>query len=336
MNSDKGRLVAHTIRLLSILCLFTVSLWGQPPAKPALKGQFLDDSIEIGRPFRYALTYRHPPSAEVLFPDTSRHFLPFRVKEISVSPTQTTGEGLAAISRDSAVYTLISFETDSVQLLQVPIRLINASDCTYLTTQVDTVFLRSKLILPGAGTAPTQSLTLASQTQLARLQQQFNYPVLGEVLLVATALLTLIYLLFGQSIRRQLRIYQLYQQHKRFLRNYARLSRSLNADTAPESANQAVILWKTYLEQLERQPYASLTTPEIADRTGDDRVADALREADRMIYGGTFSAQSPDALRVLRDVASQAYRRRRYVMQTSSVPATSATLSENAESSTFS
>ncbi|WP_338874527.1 hypothetical protein WBJ53_02810 [Spirosoma sp. SC4-14] len=288
--------------------------------QPSLKGQFLTDSIEIGRPFRYALTYRHPPTAEVLFPDTAYHFLPFRVKEVTVSPTLTTGEGKIAVSRDSAVYTLISFETDSVQLLQVPIRLVNANDCTVIMSQIDTVFLRTHLKSPGSKSKFPKNLSLASETELAKLQQQFNYPVLGEVLLAAWALLTLIYLLFGRQMRRKWHLYQLYLHQKRFLRDYTKLSQQLSAENASEVANQAVIIWKTYLEELERQPYASLTTPEIAERTGDERVADALREADRMIYGGEFSGQAFDALRVLRTVAVQAYRRRRSSIQEATQP----------------
>ena len=314
---------------LLMLSQWTLPLvWAQPPVRLP-KGQFLTDSIEIGRPFRYALTYRHTPSAEVLFPDTSLNFKPFRVKEVTVSPTETTGEGAKAISRDSAVYTLISFETDSVQLLQVPIRVLNLTDCTTLMSQLDTVFLRSRLTALRSGMATAQSLTLASETQLAPLQQQFNYPLLIEVVAAIGASITLLYLLFGRLARRQWHLFQLRQHHVRFLRDYNRLTRQLNASTVADIANQAVIRWKTYLEELENQPYASLTTPEIAERTGDDRVGDALREADRMIYGNAFSERSPDALRLLRDVAAQAYHRRRNLFQ-SSEAADAATLPDAA------
>lgn len=318
--------MACTIRWLISFCLLGIPqlmplLRAQSLVRqPLLKGQFLTDSIEIGRPFRYALTYRHPPNVEVLFPDTASQFLPFRVKEVTVSPTLTTGEGKKAVSRDSAVYTLISFETDSMQLLQVPIRLVNVSDCTTIMSQIDTVFLRSHLTIPGTTTGSVRSLTLASETELTTLQQQFNYPILVEALIGAGALLTLIYLLFGQQIRRKWHLYQLYLHQKRFLRDYNRLSQQLSAENASEIANQAVIVWKTYLEELEQQPYASLTTPEIAERTGNERVADALREADRMIYGGEFSGQAFDALQVLRTVAVQAYRRRRSLIQESQQP----------------
>lgn len=277
-----------------------------PHAQPPV-GRFLNDSIEIGRPFQYALTYRHSPRAEVLFPDTARHFAPFRVQRMAVFPTETTGSGPRAVSRDSAVYTLVSFETDSAQLLRVPVRLVNARDCTSLLTPADTVFLRSRL----PRQAPYQSLTLAAETAVVPLRQEFNYPVLVALLFGLLATAGGVYALFGRVIRRQWRVYRLGRRHVRFMRDYNQLTRSIVPEQAADIANQAVLIWKLYLERLEQQPYASLTTSEIAERTGDARVADALRETDRMIYGGGFSARSPEALALLRTVAVQTYRRRR-------------------------
>lgn len=288
----------------------TLPLRGQPPAEGSVPiGRFLTDSIDIGRPFQYSLTYDHPPAAEVLFPDTARQFAPFRVQRVAVFPTLTTGEGRRAVSRDSAVYTLLSFETSPFQVLQTDIRLVNARDCTRVRSLPDTVWLRSGLAA-AALTAPLTA-TLATDTTVVPLRQQLNYPVLGVVLIGVGLLGALLYVLFGQTSQRHWRLYRLRLDHSRFRREYNRLSRSLSPDTAAETANQSVIVWKAYLEKLERQPYASLTTPEIAERTGDSRVADALREADRMIYGGAFSARSPEALRILANVATQTYHRRR-------------------------
>lgn len=304
--------VSSGIKYSVLLCigvwLLALPINAQPPAKSLLRGQFLTDSIEVGRPFQYALTYNHTPTADVLFPDTSRHFAPFRVQDVAVFATTTTGIGSEATSRDSAVYTLISFAIDSVQTLQVPVRLVNPTDCTTLLTQTDTVFLRSKLTTPMA-------LTLASATRLAPLRQQFNYPLLGIAFMLVSIAGFLIYGLFRRPIRRFYSLYRLNRRHIRFLREYNRLSRGLNSVTAPDSANQAIVLWKTYLEKLERRPYVSLTTSEIAERIADNRVADALREADRMIYGGGYSQQSQPALRVLSDVATQIYHRRRDALQ---------------------
>ncbi|GAB2519779.1 hypothetical protein [Spirosoma aerophilum] len=287
-----------------------------PPKQPALpvrqaqsplQGYFLADSIEIGRPFRYSLSYRHPATADVLFPDTARSFAPFRVQKVAVFATQTTGAGPAANSRDSAVYTLVSFETDSIQLLRVPILTIHDVDCTARWTQTDTVFLRSKLPPGLPDSLASRSLRLATETDLAPVRQQFNYVALAIGVVSVSLCLGVLYMLFGRLTRRQWRLYLLNRRHVRFLREYARLNDRLNSFTAAEVTNQAVVMWKAYLEQLDPQPYMSLTTPELAERLRDDRVTTALREADQMIYGGSFTPQSRLALNVLSEVATHMY-----------------------------
>ena len=294
-------------------------------AQPAPVGRFLTDSIDIGRPFQYALTYRHPPTVDLLFPDTVSRFAPYRVEKVAVFTTRTSGTGSGVVSVDSAVYTLLSFETDSIQLLRVPVRLLNATDCTDVFTQTDTVFLRSTLRPVLAGTTDYSSLILATETTLAPLQQEFNYPVLG--LFVAGLVLAsgVLYGLFGRIIGRQWRLYRLNQRHRQFLRAFDRLSQNIDADSAADVANQAVVNWKTYLEKIEKRPYSSLTTSEIAERVADERVTNALREADRMIYGGAFSAQSVPSLRVLSDVATQRYLHRRADLETAAGQAANGT-----------
>lgn len=305
--------IHRTIILLAFLLVFgrpAVSLAQNRSLRQApLQGYFLADSIEIGRPFQYSLTYRHPAIKDVLFPDTAQHFSPYQVEKVVVFPTQTTGTGAMAVSRDSAVYTLISFETDTIQRLQVPIRIIGDADCTTFWSRVDSVFLRSKLPLAKSDSVRLPTPKLATETDLATLQQQFNYLALATGFSLAGFVAFLVYALFGRTISRQWRLYQLNRQHLRFLNEYNRFCRNINSYTASETANQAIVLWKVYLEHLDSLPYTSMTTPELAEQMADDRVTDALREADRMIYGGSFSPQSQPALRLLGEVATQTYRR---------------------------
>ncbi|WP_227699109.1 hypothetical protein [Spirosoma radiotolerans] len=278
-----------------------------PQRQYPLKGYFLVDSIEIGRPFRYSLAYHHPANIDVLFPDTARYFAPYRVQKVAVFATSTVGTGPTAVSRDSAVYTLVSFETDSIQFLEVPVRVLNTVDCTAQWTQIDTVFLRSKLPRALPDSLASRTLRLATDTKLAPLQQQFNYMALAAGFISASLGMGVLYLLFGRLTRRQWRLYLFNRRHVRFLNEYTRLSDRLSSFTAAETANEAVVVWKAYLEQLDPQPYMSLTTPELANRLRDERIAIALREADRMIYGGTYTPQSQSALQVLKEVATQMY-----------------------------
>ena len=310
--------MTYAIRLLIFLLLFPLSVQGQHPlGQHPLAGKFLTDSIDIGRPFQYSLVYRHAAVNDVLFPDTARNFAPYRVQNVTVFATQTSGAGSGAVSRDSAVYTLVSFETDSIQRLQVPVRIIHQADCTAQWTQTDTVFLRSKLPVVTVADS-TRSVTLPAlltETKLAPLQQQFNYVALAAGFLLVTLVMLVLYGLLGQIITRYWQLYQLSRSHRRFLNEYNQLTRSLNAFSASETARRAVMIWKVYLERLDGQPYTSLTTSELAERIHDDRILNALREADRMIYGGTFSPESLPALQLLTEVATNIYQRYRSRMQ---------------------
>lgn len=290
----------------------TVSVWAQN--QPI--GRFMEDTVVIGKPFQYALSFRHALTQDVLFPDTARHFAPFMVRDITVFPTKTEQGN----SRDSAVYTLVTFETQAVQPLQVPILIVGEADCTALFSQPDTVFLHSSL-----QTTRPDTLALATETSIRPLPQQFNYPALGLVLASMLIIGGAVYLLFGKSIRRQWELYMLHQRHLRFLQEYNRLIRSINATTATENANRAIVHWKLYLENLQGDPFTSMTTREIVERiTGTQsarttlnprQLGDALKHTDGMIYGGVFSPQSAPALRLLRDVATQTYHRRRAIIQ---------------------
>lgn len=288
----------------------------QPLVKTPLNGlpvgRFLTDTIDIGRPFQYTLSFWHRAGEDVFFPDTSSSFTPFRVLAMSVFPTRTQQANTpGAMSLDSALYTLVSFSTRPLQPLQVPVRMTNGPDSVILLATPDTIFLRSHL----RSAAQPQTLSLITETAVVPLRQQFNYPYLLLALLTLSVALGIVYGLFNQAIRRQWQLYKIDQRHIRFLKEFNRLTLTINADSAAEVANKAIIRWKTYLERLEKQSYSSLTSREIADRFGDEYLTEALRETDQIIYGGAFSEQSQSALRVLRETADQLYQQQRDLMR---------------------
>ncbi len=277
-----------------ILC----SASAQPP-----RGRFLTDTVEIGKPFRYALSIRHRAVQEVFFPDTARHFAPFLVRDIALFSTVTDTLG----SLDSVVYTLVSFEIKPLQTLRVPVFLLkNTKDCTAVFSNTDTVRLRERI-----ATNRPDTLRLATQTEVAPLQPQMNYPFLVTILAILGALTGLIFVVFGKSINRQLRLYRYYRQHYDFDRLYSRLTRNINPDNASVNAGKAVIAWKEYLEWLEQKPFSTMTTREIADAIYDSRLADALKEMDGVVYGGMYSDRTQMSLRILYEIADSAYRRQR-------------------------
>jgi hypothetical protein len=66
-----------------------------------------------------------------------------------------------------------------------------------------------------------------------------------------------------------------------------------------KDAEKAIIIWKNYLERLEKKPFATYTTREIMDNMPDDELADALKNMDGIVYGQGRSGNMETYLEVL-------------------------------------
>ncbi len=249
----------------------------------------------------YALSYRHPVAEDVFFPDSTHAFSPFHLLKRQYFPTRTNRQG----SLDSVVYTLVSFEIQPVQRLSLPVYRYNGRDCTAVWAPRDSVVWQQLV----RGVA--KGKTLRTDSQVRHLNQQLNYPY---ALLVGFGLLAgfgLMYGIFGKSLRRQWRLYQMQRRHADFMRSFQRLSRGITARAGLTNVEKAMVLWKKYLERLERRPVTSLTTRELIGAFPDPRLPDALRQVDASVYGGVFSPQIQGSLQVLRELAVRRYRQRR-------------------------
>ena len=285
--------LAHNI-LLIISCLLVIeNSYAQKPV-----GRFQTDSIELGRPIDYTLSYHHSPSAEVFFPDTTYNFYPFEIIRRNIFPTSTTN----GVSTDSVVYTLVTFDISKNQKLGLPIYLLSKRDCTAVYSLADSVFLKEMI------KTPVDSLQLKTDTKLLALSQQVNYPKILTYLLGLLGVVLIIYAFFGRFIRKQYTLFLFGRRHKDFQTNYKKFTRSTLDDV---TIGKALVLWKKHLEWLEKRPYTSYTTKEIISRLPSERLEEALREVDSAIYGGILSTQMPQAMNVLLDKAAELYKSRR-------------------------
>ncbi|MFN4146682.1 MAG: hypothetical protein ACK4GN_12720 [Runella sp.] len=266
------------------------------------KGLFLNDSMAIGMPVQYALSFRHSPRVEVFFPDTATAFRPFEVIAQRYFPTQTDASG----SLDSAVYTLVCFDLAILQKLTVPVWVKNGRDCTAIYTLSDTIFLQ-----PSVSTQPPDSLMLRADTQIIALRPQPNFPYFLVILVLLILVGVIIYWSFGEALTRQWRLYKVFLKSREFKRGLGRLLRDMTGKKEIENAEKALILWKKYLQGLERKPFVTYTTKEIIDSLPDEALADALRMIDGVIYGGVSMQNLPEAFEILHQVANQVYQKRR-------------------------
>ena len=78
-----------------------------------------------------------------------------------------------------------------------------------------------------------------------------------------------------------------------------------------KDAEKALIVWKNYLERLEKKPFATYTTREIMDNMTDDLLADALKDMDGVVYGQAKSNNMYASLEVLKEGAKRMYKQKR-------------------------
>ena len=288
------RLPIVTITLFLLLChpVFSQQL------KP--EGIFMEDSIRIGDPVPYSLSFSYPREFQVIFPDSSFDFSPFEVSSREYFPTRSD----SARSFDSAVYYLSTFEIDLIQKLTVPVYLISDQDSTMIETDVDSIFFKPTVLqIP-------DSIALKENTTHNALTIEFNYPLfitLGFALLV---ILTIIYILFGTSLRKNLRKYLMNRDHRKFISSYDKSVEKASKSMDPESILKAIVLWKKYMEKLADIPYSSLTTKELKAYDSKVERLELLRSLDRSIYGGNVGSDVPDHLNQLRTEAEITFNER--------------------------
>ena len=266
---------------------------------PVPMGRFLEDSALLGDSVRYALWYRHHPSLEVVFPDSSVIPATFELLAKRYYPTRThQGQSL-----DSAVYVLRSFELAPFLPLQLPVFVLENGDSAVVFAQPDSV-AQIQLV-----TELPEPLQLAENNAPVQLEQQFNYLYLLAGLALGVLVAALLVLLFGKTLRRRYERYLAASRFRAFQSRYGSLMRRFERSSSVQLLEEAVTLWKNYLTDLEEVPINSFTTKEIAEFYDRDELSEVLKLCDRSIYGNQSedTAQQTEALRFLRTCSVSRY-----------------------------
>lgn len=251
-------------------------------------GHFRADTSAIGEVVPYVLTASYPRETQVLFPDSTFAFTPFEFARKQSFPTRTSG----AVSYDSAVYFLSTFEIDSLQKLRLPVFVVQPLDCVAVFATADTLRLNYRVTIPLDSIA-VEKLPLKTNTAYQRVKWIFNYPILlilAGVLLVAAVA---VWVIFGKQIRRFFALRRLRRGYENFQAQYLRAIDRLNADASSRKAEDALLLWKRYMEELEAYPFTKSTSREILRKFANEGLGNALRSIDRSIYGGYGANRDP-------------------------------------------
>ncbi len=262
--------------LLSALLVMLSVVGALAQQEVKLHGYFIEDSIKIGLSTPYVLTARYPKKLDLVFPDSLYDYTPYELEEKLYFATKSD----SVYSYDSAVYYITSFEIDTVQYFQLPVFIIKGKDSTRLSPLPDSIFLQ-QMVAEIPDSVAVEAMPLIENTNYRKVDLQFNYPYFLIALGILVVAAIIIFLVFGKKIRIWFVLRRMNKRHAQFIIDFERLLK----ETDTNKYEHLVILWKGYLQKLEKQPYLSFTTRELLQYQSMQEIETILKKIDRAIYG---------------------------------------------------
>ncbi len=268
-----------------------------------LKGSFIPHqqdsktkpiSVKVGEYINYALVATYPEDMELRFPDSSYNYASFEFIKKIYFPTVTKDK----VSTDSTIYQLATYELDSIQSLALPVYVLENGDTTLVYTEVDSVRIQPILV-----TLP-DTVKLIANTNYNAVQQLFNYPYLIIGAGTAIVLILVLYLIFGERIRKAYYLSRLKRNHERFVSQFEKYLQNILDSKQTE---KGLGIWKSYLENLQDIPYTTYTSKEIEEKIHDKDLTLSLKHLDRAIYGNMMDESIKSSLSFLFQYAQKAY-----------------------------
>lgn len=258
---------------------------------PSIK--FLSDSFKLGQHVQLSMRFEHKPSAELVFPDSSYDFSPFEFVKKQYFPTKSTKN----ISKDSVVYTLTTFELEPQLSLSLPVFLFEDGDTTRLYS--DDAFIKLKEEI----TNVTQKDSLRVDTRFLALSSKLNYPYIGIGLLVWAWIGLMVFVFFRKKIVAQYKLYFLQKDYQKFSADFAKITFQYNRNPTVLLLEEQLSLWKKYIGKLDKKPYPTFTTKELAKVFAQNEITSSLQNYDRAIYGGYIKEDMTQSINYLESSA---------------------------------
>jgi hypothetical protein len=274
--------------LFIIAFSFGATLKAQKPI-----GQFNNDSIKIGEIVTYSLEFKHNSKQDLVFPDINFNYAPFELVDKTYFPTKS----YKGTSLDSAVYHLRTFNIGEFQNLALPVFVLKNGDSTAIYSSKDSVYIKQQI------SGDVKGIKLKSESTFIPMKAKQN--ILFIFLQIATVLLVAFiwWLFFGKIIRRQFKLLSIYRRHLDFKNTFNRYVKNINKT----NIEKTLILWKKYMGSLKKQPFNTMTTPEIIQNIPLENLSEALRIIDSSIYGNVIAENINDSIKILSQLADKQY-----------------------------
>jgi hypothetical protein len=273
------------------------------PQELQVWGKFQEDSVKIGQTIHYSLWVQHRGKNELFFPNAQINVAPFEIIQKDYFKTKMIRPGVYV---DSAVYQMRLFSLQNPKVLQIPVYTASDIDCTAIYPQADSLYV--KKLVPNAASIDLDSLY--QSIPFEPLTPKKDIKTFLFDFLVLLIIIGIINWIFGKRIRMGFELYLLWRKNRDFQRNFARLKRNVNeSDAGLRNLEKALILWKTYLENITGLGFSTSTSKEIIDLLPDKQLEKSLNDLDFAIYGGNFSERTVQSLNNLLKIAETTYKK---------------------------
>lgn len=261
-----------------------------------VEGYFLQDSAMLGERVGYVLKAQYPDTYQVLFPDSSYGYGDQVLLEKQVFGSYTVD----GVTSDSAVYFMSNFSLDPSIFVALPVYEILPFD------SIPHFPLEAELKLKLTIDSIPEQLQFKENNVYQPLSKEINWIIVGLWAGAVLAVLVILYLLFGDRIRKFIAERGEKRRWEKFEKRWVSKTTLLSSQPSIDLADEIVGHWKWYMEHLTKKPYQEWTSSEISTKMDDKKVFEALRGIDMIIYAGHTPA-SQESTNYLLEVARKTY-----------------------------
>ena len=239
-----------------------------------VKGNFLEDSTEIGNIISYNLKISYPKYLEIIVSDSNYNYEPFEFVNKTFIPTISD----SLYNYDSIIFKLTSYNIDKTQFLKLPVFLINSKDSTLIYSNVDSIRINEFI------TELSDSLSTKSNTNFSFVNIEFNYPLFYYISISITLILVILYIIFRKKIIIYFKTRFLQNEYNNYIIRMEKSYNEIIIEFNRKKLEKLFLIWKRYNEKISDFPYSSLTTYEIIKLGVAKDLSKILQSIDKVIY----------------------------------------------------
>lgn len=262
------------MKYLILSLLMVQSIYSLNAQKIEYKSYFIKENKTIGDTIYFISTINYPKNIEIIQPDSSNDYKTFEYIDKLIFPSLKIEDRVL----DSTIYLLRTFNTDTIQSLQLSSYIINNSDSLKITSTEDNLIISNQI------KKIDQSLKVKYNTILSKINKFINYKYIAYIIAIILVIIGLTYILFGKKIVIFFKIHRLKKAFQSFESKFQKQQIIYKKEKSKYEIEKLLVIWKVFMEFISNKTYLSSTTKEIEKFNSNKKIISSLKEFDKTIY----------------------------------------------------